>query len=143
MISQHADILVVEDNPSDVDLMRAALDAAGCSAKLHVATDGEDALAFLRREGEHRTAPHPALVLLDLNLPRLDGRAVLRKKGEDSEIATIPVILMSSSDMPGDIRDAYALGANCYVCKSVDLDEFFETVASIMSFWLGTATLPP
>ena len=142
MIPRHGEILLVEDSPADVDLARSALESIRFSGSLHVATHGEAAMSFLRREGEYRAAPRPDLVLLDLNVPRLDGRGVLRAIRGDPALAPLPVIVMSSSDTVHDVGQMYALHANCYVCKPVDLDDFFRLVESIVSFWFGTAQLP-
>jgi len=142
MKTQRVDILLVEDSPADVDLARAALKAAGFSGSLHVATNGDEAMAFVHREGEHRDAPRPDLVLLDINVPRLDGRGVLRAIRADSDLETIPVIAMSSSDTLKDVSELYALHANAYVCKPVDLNDFFQAIESIVNFWFGHAKLP-
>lgn len=142
MTSQPKDLLLVEDSPADVELTRSALEDMSFDGTLHVTKDGEDALAFLRREGPHRRAPRPALVLLDLNLPRLDGAGVLREIRRDPELAHLPVVVMSSSDTPQDVNRGYLLGSNSYVCKPVDLDEYFETVKAIVDFWLRAAKLP-
>lgn len=139
---RHADILLVEDSPADIDLARSALESIRFTGSLHVATHGEEAMAFLRHEGEHREAPRPDLVLLDLNVPRLDGRGVLQGIRSDPALETIPVIVMSSSDTPHDVGELYALHSNCYVCKPVDLDDFFRLIESIVSFWFDTARLP-
>lgn len=142
MRTGNPDILLVEDSPADVELARCALDSVDFAGSLHVATNGEEAMAFLRREGEHREAPRPDLVLLDINVPRVDGRSVLGGIRSDPELETIPVIVMSSSDTLEDVHQMYALHANAYVCKPVDLDDFFTRMAAIVGFWFETATLP-
>ncbi len=142
MIGRNAHILLVEDNRADVELMRAALEDAGFSGELHVVSNGEEALAFLRREREHRAAPRPSVVLLDLNLPRLGGLGVLAELRKDDDLATIAVIVMSSSDAPRDVLESYANHANCYLCKPADLDEFFEVIGATVKFWFEVAKIP-
>lgn len=138
-----AEILLVEDNPSDVYLTREALREAAVESRLHVAEDGETAMAFLRQEGSHAGAPRPGLVLLDLNLPGMDGRQVLSEIKSDAELRRIPVIVLTTSTAPSDVARCYDLHANCYIAKPVDFDDFETVVRTIERFWLRFATLPP
>ncbi|TMF53344.1 MAG: response regulator [Chloroflexi bacterium] len=143
MMSDVVDILLVEDNPGDVRLTREALKEAKVRNELHVATDGVEALAFLRREGVHKKAVRPSLVLLDLNLPRKNGREVLAEMKEDPELRRIPVVILTTSQAEQDIIKAYDLHVNCYINKPVDLDQFLQVVKSIEDFWLTLVKLPP
>ena len=143
MMSDVVDILLVEDNPGDVRLTREALKDAKVRNELHVATDGVEALAFLRREGAYKTAVRPNLVLLDLNLPRKSGREVLAEMKEDPELRRIPVVVLTTSQAEQDIVKAYDLHANCYINKPVGLEEFLQVVRSIEDFWLTLVKLPP
>jgi len=143
MMSDVVDILLVEDNPGDVRLTREALKEAKVRNELHVATDGVEALAFLRREGVHKKAVRPSLVLLDLNLPRKNGREVLAEMKEDPELRRIPVVILTTSQAEQDIIKAYDLHVNCYINKPVDLDQFLQVVKSIEDFWLTPVKLPP
>jgi two-component system, chemotaxis family, response regulator Rcp1 len=131
-------LLLVEDNPGDVDLMLEVLNEAAFSHRVTVAVDGVEALDVLRGPGEV-----PDLVILDLNLPRKDGRDVLRDMKADSRLRQIPVIILSSSRAASDLSNAYALGANCYVTKPADVDAYFAAVREIQAFWMGLVTLPP
>jgi two-component system, chemotaxis family, response regulator Rcp1 len=135
-------VLLVEDNPADVDLTCEALSDATRAGGLHVVRDGVEAVAFLRREGDHAGAPIPDLVLLDLNLPRLDGRDVLVAMKRDASLKRIPVVVLTSSSAPDDASGAYEAGANCFVTKPVGLTEYLAAVRAIEHFWLGVATLP-
>jgi two-component system, chemotaxis family, response regulator Rcp1 len=137
-----AKILLVEDNPGDVDLVREAVEHNKVCNELHVVTDGVEALAFLRRQGEFADAPRPDLILLDLNLPRKDGREVLAEIKADEQLKRIPVVVLTTSKQEEDILKAYNLNANCYVTKPLDLDQFLHVVKSIDSFWLGIVALP-
>ena len=136
-------ILLVEDNPGDVRLTREALKEGKVRNNLSVARDGVEALAFLRREGEYAAAPRPDVILLDLNLPRKDGREVLEEIKADPALRSIPVVILTSSDAERDIAQAYALHANCYITKPVDLDQFITVVKSIEDFWFTIVKLPP
>jgi CheY-like chemotaxis protein len=136
------EILLVEDNPADVDLTQETLAYAKIRNRLHVVTDGEDALAFLRRQGRYREAIRPDLILLDLNLPRKDGREVLAELKADPELRSIPVVVLTSSDAEKDVVRSYDLGANCYVTKPVDLDQFASVVRAIEDFWFVVVKLP-
>ncbi len=136
------DILLVEDNPGDVRLTREALRDAKVCNRLHVVEDGAEALEFLYREGAYVNVPRPDLILLDLNLPRKDGREVLAKIKTAEELKRIPVVVLTTSKAEEDILKAYDLHANCYICKPVDLDQFIAIVRSIEDFWLALVKLP-
>jgi len=137
------EILLVEDSPSDVDLTREALEDTKVHNNLSVVGDGVEALAFLRREGRFADAPHPDLILLDLNLPKKDGREVLAEIKADPDLRRIPVVVLTTSEAEQDIIETYNLHANCYVKKPVDLDAFIQVVRSIDNFWLAIVKLPP
>jgi chemotaxis family two-component system response regulator Rcp1 len=136
-------VLLVEDSPGDVRLTQEAFRHADRSVILHVASDGVEAMAFLRQEGKHAQVPRPDLILLDLNLPRMDGREVLTLIKEDESLRTIPTVILTTSDSEVDIVASYQLHANCYLTKPVMMDAFETLVASINSFWLTTVKLPP
>jgi len=135
-------VLLVEDSPGDVRLTQEAFREANRAIDLHVAVDGIEAMAFLRREGEHAEAPRPDLVLLDLNLPKMDGREVLAHIKEDEELKTIPTVILTTSIAHEDIAKSYQLQANCYLSKPVQLDQFESLVRSINDFWLTRVKLP-
>ena len=135
-------VLLVEDSPGDVRLTQEAFRDANQAVLLHVASDGVEAMAFLRREAEHRDAPFPDLVLLDLNLPRMDGREVLAQIKGDHRLRVIPTVILTTSDSATDIANSYRLQANCYLTKPVQLDDFESLVRSINDFWLTRAKLP-
>jgi two-component system, chemotaxis family, response regulator Rcp1 len=135
-------ILLVEDNPGDVRLTREALRGAKVANDLRVVGDGEEAIEYLRRRGRYVDAPRPDIVLLDLNLPRLDGREVLSDIKSDPDLAKIPIIVLTSSSAERDIQSAYELHANCYISKPVDFTEFIEAVRSLEGFWLRIVRLP-
>jgi CheY-like chemotaxis protein len=137
------DILLVEDNPGDVRLTREALRDAKLKNRLSVARDGVEAMEILRREGRHADHARPDLILLDLNLPRMDGRAVLDAIKQDPSLRTIPTVILTSSEADIDIARAYDLHANCYISKPLDLDQFIAVVKAIDGFWLGIVKLPP
>ena len=137
------EILLVEDNPGDVRLSREAWKEARIKNRLHVAEDGVEALAFLRREGRHAAAVRPHLILLDLNLPRKDGREVLADIKKDPNLKQIPVVILTTSKAEQDILRTYDLHANCYITKPLDMDQFIRVVRSIEDFWLAIVTLPP
>jgi len=137
------EILLVEDSPSDALLTREALGGSKLLNKLHVVENGVDALAFLRREGRFASEPRPDLILLDLNLPRMDGREVLREIKGDDDLRVIPVVVLTSSDAEEDILKSYKLNANCYITKPVEFDKFVKVVRSIREFWIAVVTLPP
>lgn len=136
------EILLVEDSPGDVKLTEEALRDAEVPNRLHVARDGEEAMRFLRQQGEFADRPRPDLILLDLNMPRMDGREVLSAIKADPELRRIPVIILTTSQSEDDIAEAYNLAANCYVAKPVDLDEFLDVVRAIDDFWLTLVRLP-
>ena len=138
-----AEILLVEDNPGDVELTREALDGAKLSNTLHVVADGMAALAFLRRQGPYADAPRPDLILLDLNLPKKDGREVLAEIKEDESLKIIPVIVLTTSKADEDILRSYKLNANCYISKPVSFNGFANVVHSIQDFWFSVVVLPP
>lgn len=137
------EVLLVEDNPGDVRLTREALRDGKVSNHLSVVQDGVEAMRFLRREGPYADAPRPDVVLLDLNLPKKDGRQVLQEIKGDEALRTIPVVILTSSEAERDITGAYALQANCYITKPVDLDQFITVVRSIEDFWFSIVKLPP
>ncbi len=136
------DVLLVEDNAGDVRLTREAFRDVNPAVRLHVVSDGVEAMAFLKREGSHSQAPRPDLVLLDLNLPKMDGRTVLSKIKADTELATIPTLVLTTSEAPVDILESYQLRANGYLIKPVQLDAFENLVRSIDDFWLTKVKLP-
>jgi len=136
------EVLLVEDSPGDVRLTQEVLLEANQRVHLHVATDGVEAMAFLRREGRHGNAPQPDLILLDLNLPRMDGREVLAQIKEDDRLKTIPTIILTTSSAEADVTRSYQLQANCYLTKPVLLDAFEGVVKSINDFWLTKVKLP-
>jgi chemotaxis family two-component system response regulator Rcp1 len=137
-----AELLMVEDNYGDVLLARKAFLGAKIANNLSIAGDGEQALAMLRREGLHRQQPRPDLILLDLNLPRMDGREVLAAIKTDPELQRIPVIVLTSSSADNDILKSYALNANGYIVKPVNFERLREVVASLESFWFSVVVLP-
>ncbi len=137
------EILLVEDNPGDVRLTREALRDAKVLNRMSVAQDGVEALAFLRRQGPYADAPRPELILLDLNLPKKDGREVLEEIKQDPDLKRIPVVILTTSQAEQDIIRTYNLHANCYVSKPVDLDQFITVIKSIEDFWLTIVKLPP
>ena len=137
------EILLVEDSPSDALLTRTALNTSKLMNKLHVVENGVDAIAFLRREGPFASEPRPDLILLDLNLPKMDGREVLREIKADGDLKIIPVVVLTSSDAEEDILKSYNLSANCYITKPVEFDKFVKVVRSIREFWFAVVTLPP
>jgi two-component system, chemotaxis family, response regulator Rcp1 len=140
--TQPIEVLLVEDNPGDVRLTREALRDGKVHNNLSVVPDGVEALAFLRRQGKYADAPRPDLILLDLNLPKKDGREVLQDIKADPALQRIPVVVLTSSEAERDIAQAYALHANCYITKPVDLDQFITVVRSIEDFWFTIVKLP-
>ena len=135
-------ILLVEDNDGDVFLTMEALKEAKIANSVRVVHDGVEALEFLRRQGKYATAPRPDLILLDLNLPRKDGRQVLREIKDDPSLRRIPVVILTTSKGEEDVLRAYDLHANCYITKPVDFNRFMEVVKSIEDFWLTVVRLP-
>jgi chemotaxis family two-component system response regulator Rcp1 len=136
------ELLLVEDSPGDVRLTQEAFRAANMAVHMDVATDGVEAMAFLRRERAYVAAPRPNLILLDLNMPRMDGRQVLAEIKKDDSLSTIPIVILTTSDSEDDIVKSYQLHANCYLCKPVQLAAFENLVRSVNDFWLTKARLP-
>jgi CheY-like chemotaxis protein len=136
------EVLLVEDSPGDVRLTREAFKDAKVHINLHVASDGAEAMDFLNLEGKYSTMPRPDLILLDLNLPKKDGREVLEEIKESPTLKSIPVVILTTSASEADILRSYRLHANCYITKPVGLDGFLEVVKSIDSFWLSVVKLP-
>ena len=137
------EILLVEDNPGDVRLTKEALKEGKVANLINVAIDGMDAVAFLKRAGKYANAPRPDLILLDLNLPKKNGREVLAEIKMDPELKHIPVVILTTSQAERDIIETYNLHANCYITKPVDLDQFINVVKSIENFWFTVVKLPP
>ena len=137
------EILLVEDNPGDVRLTKEALKEGRFANLINVAVDGFEAMAFLRREGKYANAPRPDLILLDLNLPKKNGREVLAEIKADSDLKRIPVVVLTSSQAEKDIVATYNLHANCYITKPVDFEQFICVVRSIEDFWFAVVKLPP
>ena len=136
------DVLLVEDSPGDIRLTQEAFGAANSDIRLHVAMDGVEALAFLEQQGEHSKAPRPDLILLDLNLPKKDGREVLKHIRADDSLKSIPTVILTTSDAMTDVNLSYKLQANSYLSKPVQLDKFESVVRSINDFWFEKAKLP-
>ena len=136
------EILLVEDDPADVELTQWSMKESKLSTKLHVVEDGIEALDFLRREGKYADAPRPDLILLDLNLPRMDGRTLLAEMRADDGLRSIPVVILTTSEAEEDVVKSYRLGANCYITKPVGLTEFTRVVNSIEEFWFTIVRLP-
>ena len=136
------EVLLVEDSPGDVRLTKEAFREANGEINLHVACDGMEAMAFLKHEGSYANSPRPDFILLDLNLPRMDGREVLARIKNDEHLKTIPTIILTTSSAEEDIVRSYQLQANCYLSKPVQLDDFEGVVRSINDYWLITAKLP-
>ena len=143
MLVEEIEILLVEDDPGDVRLTQEALSASKVRNKLYIVEDGVDAMAFLRRQGRYADAPKPDIILLDLNLPRMDGREVLREIKDDDNLKRIPVVVLTTSAADEDILISYNLHANCYITKPVDLSQFVRIVKSIEGFWFSIVKLPP
>jgi two-component system, chemotaxis family, response regulator Rcp1 len=137
-----AEVLLVDDNPADVDLTRDVLGKCKWHFHVNAVNDGAEAVSFLRRQGKHAEAPSPDLVVLDLNLPRKDGREVLAEVKADPNLAKIPVVIFTTSQAKTDITRCYQLGANCYLRKPGNLADFVAVVQSMADFWLGFASLP-
>lgn len=135
-------VLVVEDNPGDVRLIREALRDLNPPVNICVAADGEQALSFLRKAAPFEEAPRPSLIFLDFNLPKADSRSILRAIKEDQHLRLIPTAVLTSSDSERDVRDAYFLHANCYLRKPVELDAFLYTIRTAAEFWLTVAYCP-
>jgi CheY-like chemotaxis protein len=137
------EILLVEDNPGDVRLTKEALKEGKVYSNLHTVKDGVEAMEFLRRQGKYSGVPRPDIILLDLNLPRKDGREVLEEIKSDASLKRIPVVVLTTSKAEEDVLRTYNLHANCYVTKPVDLEKFMVVVKTIDTFWLTVVTLPP
>jgi len=140
---QPIEILLVEDNPGDVRLTQEALRDAKVQNRVSIVQDGVEALEFLHRHGVYADAPRPDVILLDLNLPRKDGREVLAEVKADPNLRRIPVVVLTTSEADEDILRAYNLNANCYITKPVDFEQFFKVIHSIEDFWLSIVKLPP
>jgi two-component system response regulator len=136
------DILVVEDNPGDARLIKEVLSANKDSYRLHIVEDGVEAMSFLKQKGKSLYSPRPDLIILDLNLPKKDGREVLAEIKSDDSLKLIPVVIMTTSQAEEDILKAYSLHANCYVTKPLELDQFINTIKSIIEFWFALVKLP-
>jgi chemotaxis family two-component system response regulator Rcp1 len=141
-IAMPIEVLLVEDSPGDVRLTQEAFRDSGKPVRLHLAADGIEAMAFLKREGAHADAPRPDLILLDLNLPKMDGREVLALIKKDNSLKIIPTIILTTSDAESDVIISYQLQANCYLRKPAHWDAFDNLVRSINAFWLTRAKLP-
>lgn len=141
-MSKPIEILLVEDNPGDVRLTRESFKEGKIANHIQVAKDGVEAMEILRRQGAHQTAPRPDLILLDLNLPRKNGREVLKEIKEDPDLRQIPVVVLTTSEAEEDIVRSYGLHANCYITKPVVLEKFIAVVKSIEDFWLTVVKLP-
>ena len=135
-------ILLVEDNPGDVDLAREALDTGKLHNTLEVVRDGVEAMDFLRKKGKFSDAPRPDLIILDLNLPKKDGRQVLAEIKEDENLKRIPVVILTTSSAEEDVLQTYNLHANCYITKPIDIQQFLHVVRTIEEFWLSIVVLP-
>lgn len=136
------EVLLVEDSPGDVRLTQEAFREANEAIRLHVTTDGVEAMEFLRNQGSYADSPRPDLILLDLNLPRMDGREVLAVIKADADLKTIPTVILTTSEAEADILTSYQLQANCYLSKPVQLESFDQLVKSVNDFWLTKAKLP-
>ena len=136
------EILLVEDNPGDVLLTQESLSDSKVNNTLHVVKDGVEAMAFVRRQREYADRPRPDLILLDLNLPRMDGREVLEELKSDEDLRRIPVVILTTSSQQDDVVQAYNAHANCYITKPIDLEQFMKVVRTIESFWLEIVKLP-
>jgi CheY-like chemotaxis protein len=141
--SESIDILVVEDNPGDARLIREILNENKLYSSLNIVNDGVEAMAFLNNEGKFSSAPKPELIILDLNLPRKDGREVLAEVKAHEELKHIPIVIMTISQAEEDILKTYKLHANCYITKPIDLTEFIKVIKSIEDFWFSVVKLPP
>ncbi len=140
---RHSIIMLVEDSAADVALAKEIFKEGGLSFDLQVAGDGVEALEMLRKEGEHADLPLPDFILLDLNMPRMDGREFLSIVKTDAKLKRIPVLIMSTSDSPRDVLTCYELQANAYIAKPLDIDDFITLVESIRDFWCRFAQIPP
>ncbi len=137
------EILLVEDSPTDALLTRRALEDGKLLNRLHIVEDGVKAIAFLRRQPPYAASPRPHLILLDLNMPRMDGREVLAEIKTDEDLKVIPVVVLTTSNAEVDVLKSYRLHANCYITKPVNFDSFAAAIASLEHFWFAVVTLPP
>ncbi|MDH3583626.1 MAG: response regulator [Phycisphaerae bacterium] len=137
------EILLAEDSPTDAKLAEEAIAASSLAARIHHVSDGLAALAFLRQEGEYKSAPRPDLILLDLKMPRMDGLEVLEEIQDDERLSLIPVVALTTSSAEDEVSKAYRLGANCYVIKPIDFRQFMQSIESTLRFWCTIACLPP
>lgn len=142
-MSEPREIMLVEDNPADVRLTKEVLKEAGVRDHLNVVWDGEEAMEFLHQEGKYAQAPRPDLILLDLNLPKKDGREVLHEIKTCDALRRIPVLILTTSSDPQDVMKTYNRHANCYITKPVSMEQFFQVAREIKTFWLTIAALPP
>ena len=142
-MGRERDVLLVEDSPGDVMLVREAMASLEVQSRLHVVHDGCEALRFLGREGEYADRPRPDMILLDLNLPVMDGRQALEKIKSNPDWKNIPVAVLSTSDSPEDVESSYELSANCYIVKPMDIAEFRKIIRAIDDFWFSVARFPP
>jgi CheY-like chemotaxis protein len=140
-LSNQREILIVEDNPADVRLMREALRSVTPPVSISVAMDGEEALQFLHREGKYENAPRPRLIFLDFNLPKYDSKELLQQIKADPNLRLIPIAVLTTSNAERDVRDAYHRFANCYLNKAPDLDGFFRVIQTAAHFWLDVASI--
>jgi CheY-like chemotaxis protein len=136
------EILLIEDNPADIRLTQEGLKEAKIANRLHAVMDGKEALDFLNRRGAHRNAPRPDLILLDLNLPGIDGHAVLRHVKDDPVLRTIPIVVLTSSEAESDVVRSYEEHANCFISKPIDFDGFLRVVQAVEDFWFTVVRLP-
>lgn len=141
LLSNQREILIVEDNPADVRLMREALRSVTPPVSISVAMDGEEALQFLHREGKYENAPRPRLIFLDFNLPKYDSKELLQQIKADPNLRLIPIAVLTTSNAERDVRDAYHRFANCYLNKAPDLDGFFRVIQTAAHFWLDVASI--
>jgi CheY-like chemotaxis protein len=141
LLSNQREILIVEDNPADVRLMREALRVLNPPVSISVAMDGEEALQFLHREGKYENAPRPRLIFLDFNLPKYDSKELLQQIKADPSLRLIPIAVLTTSNAERDVRDAYHRFANCYLNKAPDLDGFFRVIQTAAHFWLDVASV--
>jgi len=142
-LGKPVDILLVEDNPGDVRLAKEALKESKMLNMIYVVEDGMEAIAFLRKQGKYADKPRPDLILLDLNLPKKDGREVLADIKSDKDLRRIPVVILTVSSAEEDVLKSYSLHANCYITKPIDLDQFIKVVKAVENFWLTIVKLPP
>jgi CheY-like chemotaxis protein len=142
ILTKQVEILIVEDNEGDIRLIEEVFEEAKIRNRLHIAEDGEEAMLFLHGEGKFAGSPRPYVIILDLNLPKKDGREVLREIKEDGNLKNIPVIVLTTSNSEKDILGAYGLRANAYITKPLDFDQFIKIIKSIENFWLDVVELP-